>query len=343
MSKKLITTAFLLYAPMTHAWFVSEEPTTQASPASIAQTFTHGSERPAEPPTPSQIPEVDANALLQQLSTHSRAPETPPTLPAATATHALAQTPPPPTPAQPLRIHDLFADWAADENPAPLAEAMHQPEPLPLVLPQPPRNKVNKKDIPLTQNEADNEKYTQAVEALKRKEYLVAEAIFHRILQENPTHILSRVQLAKLYILKNEYLQAETALTPVQGLFMQSPEYIQTLALVYEHNGKKIEALSLLNHMPTQYRSSTEYNSLLASLYQQTGNHRLAKHYYQGLLTQEPENTRWLLGMSITLDTGGETQSAVAWYQKVLDTGNIDPNVMTFIKNRLTVLYQNRS
>jgi hypothetical protein len=46
----------------------------------------------------------------------------------------------------------------------------------------------------------------------------------------------------------------------------------------------------------------------------------------------------WLLGLSISLDSGGENKMALTYYKKILDQGGLDPKILAFIKNRFNKL-----
>jgi len=356
MTHKLITTALILYAPVTHAWFVPDEPITpveleqawiKESEAALTSHLENMAATQAEEATPPIVQETTP-ALVEQTPTEQQAAidqapvkQDPADLVPVAEKKAAPEHSPPKIESAVKAVLDWHDDFFEQKS-EPLVDTseytmpkqeMSIPQSQPILTHQ-----VSKKNIPLTKEEIANEKYSQAIEALKARNFSFAEYLLGMILKERPTHTLSRVQLAKLFILKNEYIQAEGLLTPIENFYLRNPEYIQTLALIYEHNGKKQEALSLLSQMPTQNRNTPEYYSLSASLYQQTGDYAMAKKYYQSLLSGDPYNTRWMLGFSVTLDSNGETGPAKTWYSKLLRTGNLDPAISTFVKNRLVVL-----
>jgi tetratricopeptide (TPR) repeat protein len=211
---------------------------------------------------------------------------------------------------------------------------------LPESLPKVPV--LEKKVSSLTPQDIANKKYNAAIEKIGMGLSGDAEKIFLEILKDYPPHILSRVQLSKLSILGNDYEKAERILTENPDYVSNHPAYLQTLALIYERTGKKKEALKILEQVPKEYRKNVEFYSLLASLYQQTGNHVLAQQYYHGLLSKEPNNMTWLLGLSISLDSGGEKKMALTYYKRILEHGNLDPNILAFVKNRFNKLSKNK-
>lgn len=197
---------------------------------------------------------------------------------------------------------------------------------------------LEKKISSLTPKDIANKRYNAALQKLELEQYGEAEKIFIDILKDYPPHTLSRVQLSKLAILHNDYQKAEKWLTDHPDYFSNHPAYLQTLALIYERTGKKQEALKILEQVPTEHRKNVAFYSLLASLYQQTGNHVLAQRYYNGLLNREPNNMTWLLGLSISLDSGGEKKMALSYYKKILEQGGLDPKVLSFVKVRFDQL-----
>jgi tetratricopeptide (TPR) repeat protein len=197
---------------------------------------------------------------------------------------------------------------------------------------------LEKKISSLTPKDLANKQYNLALQKIELGLHAEAEQMFVHILKDYPQHTLSRVQLSKLSILKNDYEKAEKWLNENPDYFSSHPAYLQTLALIYERTGKKREALKILEQVPAQHRKNVEFYSLLASLYQQTGNHVLAQRYYNGLLNREPNNTTWLLGLSISLDSGGEKKMALSHYKKILEKGELEPKILSFVQDRVKKL-----
>ena len=210
----------------------------------------------------------------------------------------------------------------------PTAEPLYTPE----VEPQ-----LNK--IPSDLADAESDKaYRKAIGFLKRKQIREAEATLRQSLKRNPDHLLSRIQLAKVLILKQNYLEAELTLTQHEDPLITDPEYLQTLALVYEQQGKTQEALTLLQQVPKTYSRDPDFLALLASLYHQMGNYPLAQEHYRQLLATDPDNEQWLLGFTISLDSDGQTKQAIQGYHHLLRKGRLEEPVMAFVKERLGLL-----
>jgi len=197
---------------------------------------------------------------------------------------------------------------------------------------------LNKTPSVTTLDDESAIQYTKAIQLLKRNRHPEAEKTLKQSLKANPSHLLTRVQLAKIKILNEDYVGAELILTEGDNLLSNDPEYLQTLALVYEHQGKASDALTLLQQVPKTYENNLEYVSLLASLYHQTGNYPLAQQHYRHLLTLDPHNERWVLGYSISLDSEGNTAQAMQGYRALLQKGNLDEPVMKFIRERLSLM-----
>lgn len=235
-------------------------------------------------------------------------------------------------------LGELLPTIKTDREPARVIPVLQTSETLVTVEAPPKPPFLEKKISSLTPKDIANKRYNAALKQIELGLHAEAEKIFLDILNDYPPHTLSRVQLSKLSILNNDYKKAEKWLTDHPDYFSTHPAYLQTLALIYERTGKKQEALKVLEQMPAEHRKNVEFYSLLASLYQQTGNHVLAQRYYTGLLNRDPNNTTWLLGLSISLDSGGERKTALSHYKKILEKGGLDPKILSFVKSRVVQL-----
>jgi len=142
------------------------------------------------------------------------------------------------------------------ELPENLTELLQVPS---LPMPEEKTKQLQKKASVLSPMEEANLKYNHAVDKINQQQEGLAEKILKEALAAYPAHTLSRVQLAKLAILKQNYAQAEDWLTESPDYFSSHPDYLRTLALVYDRNGKPKDAIQALEKMPENYRKNPDY------------------------------------------------------------------------------------
>lgn len=211
-------------------------------------------------------------------------------------------------------------------------------EPKPVVRAAAPVVGFDKKPTQLTEDEKTSADYRSAMAALNKGEENIAENLFLKNLATSIDHHASRVELAKLYLKRNRNDEAEILLEEGLRISENFPHFLRLMAVVYDRKNDSEKALSYLMKVPESKRQDTTYVALLAHAYQKTGQYALARQQYYRLLQNEPRNALWLLGVSIALESEGQREAALEGYQKLNHEGNMDPQVLNYVRDRIKAL-----
>ncbi|MFL0808802.1 MAG: hypothetical protein K6L76_00155 [Agarilytica sp.] len=113
-------------------------------------------------------------------------------------------------------------------------------------------------------------------------------------------------------------------------------------AQLAKDENNEVGAISMLERQSPSQNMFLVQNTLLAALYQKNKRHLDAHHLYKKLLGVQPNQSIFLLGYALSADALGEHSRSVNAYKKILSQGQVSPNVMSYIKKRLTVLNQDQ-
>ncbi len=208
------------------------------------------------------------------------------------------------------------------------------------MLALPPQHKTGlfeKRETTLTAEEAAVGDYRQALNHRDNGEFLQAERLLKTALTQMPTHHPTRVELATLYLKRNQLDEAEMLLSEGLRLEENNPDFLRLMAVMYDKKEEPDKALVLLVKVKDS-RKDKNYVAFLGHIYQQTGRFALARQQYYRLLQEEPENPLWLLGVSLALDAEGQKEAALEGYRKITADGSLEPHVLEYVQDRIQVL-----
>jgi MSHA biogenesis protein MshN len=78
--------------------------------------------------------------------------------------------------------------------------------------------------------------------------------------------------------------------------------------------------------------------TFLAELYRRTGNHAEAIKSYTEAIKLNPQEGRSWLGMGISVEATQDWKAAAAAYQRAIETGVLDENLLKYARARLDVV-----
>ncbi|HEY7885141.1 MAG TPA: tetratricopeptide repeat protein [Cellvibrionaceae bacterium] len=136
------------------------------------------------------------------------------------------------------------------------------------------------------------------------------------------------------------YLQAGQV-ESAEALVEQSlPPVLQAClsARVLLHRGEPATALSVLERAAVGETRNEPCRTLLAGLYQRTGQYEAAESHYRRLLEDFGERGRFWLGLALALDEQQAYAAASAVYRRVLQSGDVAPELAAFAQQRLQQL-----
>lgn len=100
------------------------------------------------------------------------------------------------------------------------------------------------------------------------------------------------------------------------------------------------QAILLLESHLDEAEQNENYRSLLAGLYQRTGLHLEAANHYRRLLSVFGDKPAYWLGFALSQDALNQPQVAAQAFQRVNQYADLQPQVRTYIQQRIAALQQ---
>jgi MSHA biogenesis protein MshN len=146
-------------------------------------------------------------------------------------------------------------------------------------------------------------------------------------------------------VLVSEYLrgqrQTEAGQLLAEGLRLDPSQLTMRLryAELLMSQGALEKARDLLLDGPSRSPSvAPQLHALLGAIYQRLGQYQAAAQEYKTLLTTQPDNGLWLMGLGIAREHAGASSEAVAAYRAALAGRGLSPALNNYVRQRLTVL-----
>lgn len=180
--------------------------------------------------------------------------------------------------------------------------------------------------------------YQRAIEFEKIGQDNTAITQLTKFLIEHPNYIAARKSLLSL-LLKHRDLTK--ALQVVNEGLLHQPQYIPYIELkaqILVEKGDIKDALNLLQTTPPPIEVNPEYHAFIAALYQRQNKFNLAEKMYEQLLTIQPNNSIWWMGLGIAREGLNKNDSALLAYTKANGSGDLNPELKVYIENRIHAL-----
>jgi MSHA biogenesis protein MshN len=94
----------------------------------------------------------------------------------------------------------------------------------------------------------------------------------------------------------------------------------------------------LLQGPPQSPLEAPQLHALLAAVYQRIGQYQAAAQEYQALLTTQPNNGLWQMGLGIAREHAEAPDEAVVAYRAALADQGLRPTLKDYVRQRLTAL-----
>lgn len=202
----------------------------------------------------------------------------------------------------------------------PAAQAPHQPTSLPAQ----------------TQGERAEALYRQAQQASSAA---MAKNYLSQALALNPYHRAARALLLQnLLTARAANSELSQFVNESLSLFPDDPLFIKTQAHIYVEQKNFEAAATLLETLPPGTNADPASLSLLAASYQQLERFSQAEHIYLQLTQLQAEKAAHWLGLAICQDKLNQPEAAARAYQEALDKNSLNPEVVDYIKQRLSAL-----
>jgi tetratricopeptide (TPR) repeat protein len=157
------------------------------------------------------------------------------------------------------------------------------------------------------------------------------------ILANDPEFFSARDLLATIFYEQGNFEKANAVLK--KGLQQRPlyPPYVRLTAEIMMTKGRLNEALNLLQEAPPTLKEYPEYHALLAALYQRIGKPDYAEGLYEKLLTLQPDNVIWWLGLGIARESMNKKFEALDAFAKA-DADGLTPELRNYVESRISHL-----
>ncbi len=159
-----------------------------------------------------------------------------------------------------------------------------------------------------------------------------------QVLKLDNKHLPARLLLVET--LKQQGLSQQSTYILDQGLklFPTQHHLIQLRSQLYLQNNQSQQAIELLQKITNRKHHSESYLALLAAAYQQNQQYTDAQLLYQQLVRLRPQQAQYWLGLGLAHDNQGHEHAAVNAYQQALNKNTLQTAVVSYIKQRLSIL-----
>ncbi|MCC4832977.1 tetratricopeptide repeat protein [Shewanella sp. 10N.7] len=194
------------------------------------------------------------------------------------------------------------------------------------------------KEVVLTDAELAQKKFEIAEVAEQQQKIDKAVKYYYEALILEPSMHQARKQLASLYYALNNLGRAEQILA--QGV-QQFPEEIELAILkakVENASFSPMKALDTLEAISDNSDWARDKWILQSDIAQKNSRYELAESAYRSLITIEPSQARWWMGLAYALDSQQQYSQAADAYTKALSYRGLSTGAMTYIEQRLIQL-----
>jgi MSHA biogenesis protein MshN len=179
------------------------------------------------------------------------------------------------------------------------------------------------------------EKYQEAINIAAQGNVKKSIQLLTEMTTTHPDFFQGRLSLASLLFEQGNTLRAQQLLEVGLQQRPLDPSYIELKARILISQGKSDSALKLLETVSPPLETHSDYHALVAALYQRLGQPQLAAQLYEQLLTLQPDNAVWWMGLGIALENSGKQSQALMAYSKADNSGSLNPELKIYIENRM--------
>jgi MSHA biogenesis protein MshN len=199
------------------------------------------------------------------------------------------------------------------------------------------RTVVHKVVHPMTAQEIAENLYLKGVELLNQGRRDEAQVKLRAALQKNPAHAGARELLAGILFSSGHAAQAHRLLQRGIEISPDNERLAVVQARLEVDQGRDQEAVAGLEKVVKRVPRAADASGFLAALYQRQNRHKEAVRAYRQALAVQPDNSRWWLGLAISLQAGDDASSAAIAYRRALDAG-LPLKLAQFARERLQIV-----
>lgn len=195
-----------------------------------------------------------------------------------------------------------------------------------------------KTDSPPSLEEEVESQYQEALDLVGQNKITEAIQLLEEVIVAAPDAETARTTLATLLLQVDD--NAEAAEVSKEGLSLQPTNIKMTelYARALINQNQPEQALQILLKNARGISNNPDYTALLALVYERLNHFSEAANLYQKLLSQEPNNPRWLVGVAVSLEQMGDNNKALQAYEKARTSNQLPPELLNFVINRIQAL-----
>lgn len=197
---------------------------------------------------------------------------------------------------------------------------------------------MDKKVKPLSSSEKAESEYRRAADLLQKGRMADAEKLLKSAINIDETYTPARELLVGIMLQQGHWREAHQILEEGIDKVPAHYPFAQLLARVYVEHGADQKALAVMEAGRGAAAKNPEYVAFLAALYQRSGKHAEAVKAYSEAVTLNPREGRSWLGMGISLEATQDWDNAEKAYQRAIEGGTLDDNLLKYARQRLAVV-----
>jgi predicted Zn-dependent protease len=197
---------------------------------------------------------------------------------------------------------------------------------------------IEKIPQPLTTAQLDERDYQNALNLIQTNHWSAAVNLLQTILARTADNVPARTALITLLLKQKRLLEAKQVVQAGLALQPEQPAFIKLAAQILLAQGQPANALKILKTATPALNSDPSYYALMAALYQRLGYSLKAAQIYNELVSLDTNNAIWWLGLGTALETAGKNKAALEAYQNANVTGNLSPQLQSYVSARIHAL-----
>lgn len=197
---------------------------------------------------------------------------------------------------------------------------------------------IEKRDRPITPQQRADEEFRKATLLLNQGRINESLQGFRNALNIDAQHEASRQALLGLLIESKQFNEAQKLLKDTLKNNPNQSSYAMVLARIQVDQSGLDTALETLKTYSSSAMNNADYHGFFAALYQRKGSHTQAIEHYQIALRLAPQTAVWMMGLGISLQSMQRYSEAQDTFRRAKASGNLTPDLMAFVDQRLSQL-----
>jgi len=161
---------------------------------------------------------------------------------------------------------------------------------------------------------------------------------FRRALEFDPGHDAARQTMVALLLEAKRVDEAAASLQEALALNTENTGFAMLLARIMVESNDIPTALFVLQRHAAPPDRNPDFHAFAAALLQRLDRHQEAIEQYQAALRLAPSAGIWWLGLGISYQAVGQTKEALEAFTRAKSAGNLAPDLLGFVEQRLRQL-----